>query len=432
MKPSKLKAPPFWRSLVTCCALLAATLSPVTLAGSGSRHDDSRHHGTHEDDADNHQGTHDTHGAHGTLRVVTTLPDYADVARAIGGDRVSVNAIVLGDQDAHFIRPKPSFVDMVRRADVLIATGLDLELWLPTVVDKSGNTHVRSGRPGYVAAAQGMNLLEIPDIISRSEGGLHVYGNPHVTCSPLNMKHAARNIAIGLARNDPDGREYYEANLEILLEEVDRRLFGDELVRLLGGESLSSMAEKGTLIPFLQRQQFQGKPLIGFLGGWLKEMLPLRGLEIVTYHKNWVYFVTLFGLEEVGTVEPKPGIPPSPRHVTELVELMRERDIKIILAANYFDEQQIRTVASRVDAIPVIVPLYVGGAQGTSSYFELVDYWISHLVAAAQATERTGRSVSFLAPPRPDQASAETPGDGRPVQVPSRRDPDHGTTAREG
>jgi ABC-type Zn uptake system ZnuABC Zn-binding protein ZnuA len=326
------------------------------------------------------------------LQVVTTLPDYASVAEIIGGDRVSVQTIVRGDQDAHFIRPKPSFVDMVKKADVLIATGLDLELWLPTVVDKSGNPHVRSGKPGYVAAAQGINLLEVPDILSRSEGGLHIYGNPHVTCSPINMKTAARNIAIGFTKNDPAGKEHYEANLKAFQDEIDRRLFGEELVRLLGGESLSRMAEKGTLIPFLEKQQFQGKSLIDSLGGWMGAMLPLRGLEIVTYHKNWIYFVTLFGLEEVGTVEPKPGIPPSPRHVTQLVELMRSREIKVILAANYFDEQKIRTVAGRVDAVPVIVPLYVGGEEEADTYFDLVDYWLNHLVEAARETGSVARA----------------------------------------
>jgi ABC-type Zn uptake system ZnuABC Zn-binding protein ZnuA len=328
------------------------------------------------------------------LQVVATLPDYATVASFIGGERVAVHAIVRGDQDAHFIRPKPSFVDMVKKADVLIATGLDLELWLPTVVDKSGNPHVRSGKTGFVAAAQGMNLLEVPDIISRSEGGLHVYGNPHVTCSPINMKTAARNIAIGFARNDPAGKEYYEANLRSFQDEIDRRLFGEELLRILGGESLSRMAEKGTLLSFLEKQQYRGKPLIDYLGGWMGTMLPLRGLEIVTYHKNWVYFVTLFGLGEVGTVEPKPGIPPSPRHVTRLVELMRSRKIKVILAANYFDEQKIRTVAARVDAFPVIVPLYVGGETGTDSYFALVDYWTEHLAEAALQTGSVAREGS--------------------------------------
>lgn len=317
------------------------------------------------------------------LRVVATLPDYAVLAEAVGGDRVTVDTIVRGDQDAHFIRPKPSFVDLVRRADVLIATGLDLELWLPTVVNKSGNRRVLSGQPGYVAAAHGMHLLEKPTNLSRIEGGVHVYGNPHVTCSPINMKVAARNIAIGLAKNDAAGKEHYEVRLEAFLRETDTRLFGDELVELLGGDVLCGLAEKGTLIAFLQKQTTHGKPLIDSVGGWMKQMLPLRDTPIVTYHKNWIYFVKLFGLEEAGTVEPKPGIPPSPKHVTDLVELMRRRQIKIILAANYFDEHKIRTVAGRVNAIPVIVPLYVGGAEGVEDYFALVDRWVSGLLEAA-------------------------------------------------
>jgi len=332
------------------------------------------------------------------ISVVATLPDYAVIAETIGGDRVAVQAIVRGDQDAHFIRPKPSFVDMVKKADVLIATGLDLELWLPTVVDKSGNTRVRSGQAGYVAASRGMNLLEVPSNISRSEGGVHVYGNPHLTCSPLNMKIAARNITVGLIKNDPAGQEFYEANLEALLREMDERLFGKELVELLGSETLTSMAVKGTLIPFLQRQEFRGKPLIDSLGGWMKRMMPLRGMEIVTYHKNWVYFLNLFSLEEAGTVEPKPGIPPSPRHVTELVDLMRVREIRVILAANYFDEQKIRTVAKRVDAVPVIVPLYVGGDEGVDTVFQLVDHWTERLVAAYDAAGRTPSGSPESAP----------------------------------
>jgi ABC-type Zn uptake system ZnuABC Zn-binding protein ZnuA len=317
------------------------------------------------------------------LRVVTTLPDYKFFAEFIGGDRVVVDAIVQGDQDAHFIRPKPSFVSLVRQADLLISTGLDLELWLPTVVDKSGNTRVRSGEPGYVAASQGMKLLEKPKVMSRSEGGVHIYGNPHVNCSPINMKVAARNIAIGLVKNDPEGKEHYNANLADLLDRIDRSLFGDQLVEFIGGETLCKLSEKGTLIPFLEEHEFRGKPLIDYLGGWLGDMMALRGTPIVTYHKNWVYFVRLFGLEEAGTVEPKPGIPPSPQHVTDLVNHMRAREIKILLAANYFDEQKIRTVAGRVDAEPVIVPLYVGGVPGVGDYFELVDYWIDGVLAAA-------------------------------------------------
>jgi zinc/manganese transport system substrate-binding protein len=319
-----------------------------------------------------------------TLQVVTTLPDYASLAKAIGGDRISVTAIVRGDQDAHFIRPKPSFSLAVRKADVLIATGLDLELWLQTVIDNSGNRKIRSGQAGYVSASYGMQLLEKPKTISRAEGGLHIYGNPHVTCSPINMKVAARNIANGLIKNDPGGKETYLQNLRALHKEIDERLFGPKLVEMLSGETLCNLAEQGKLIGFLEEHKFEGKPLLEHLGGWVKQMLPLRGVSIVSYHKNWVYFARLFGLEEAGYVEPKPGIPPSPKHVTDLVNMMHEKDIRIILAANYFDEQQIRTVAGRVDAEPVIVPVYVGGAPGTDDYFQLVDLWVNGLLEAAK------------------------------------------------
>ncbi len=318
------------------------------------------------------------------LKVVTTLPDYKIFVQKIGGDRVSVKAIVGGDQDAHFIRPKPSFVNMVRKADVLVSTGLDLELWLPTVVNKSGNTQVRSGQAGYVSIARDMILLEKPKTISRSEGGVHIYGNPHVTCSPLNMKKAMRNIATGLIKNDPDGKEEYETNLKKLQNQIDKQLFGEELVKILGGDTLCSLAEKGTLIPFLKKQKYKNKPLIDYLGGWMKKLYPLRGTPIVTYHKNWVYFMRLFGLEEAGTIEPKPGISPSPKHVTELIKTMKKRNIKIILAANYFDEQKIKTVANKVDAEPVIVPLYVGGDERVEDYFQLVDCWVNGLLAAAE------------------------------------------------
>jgi len=320
----------------------------------------------------------------GHIQVVTSLPDYAFLAKFIGVDRVSVKAIVRGDQDAHFIRPKPSFATALRNADVLVTTGLDLELWMQTVIDNSGNNKIRSGESGYVSAAAGIKLREKPKVMSRVEGGVHIHGNPHITCSPLNMKIVAQNIATGLIKNDPTGREIYLDNLKKFYQQIDERLFGAELVEILGGENLCSLAETNRLIPFLKEQEHEGKPLIEFLGGWMNKMLPLRGTHIVTYHKNWVYFVNLFGLEEAGTVEPRPGIPPTPKHVTSLINLMRKNNIGIILAANYFDEQKIRTVAYRTDAKEVIVSMYVGGAEGIDNYFELVDYWVDELLKAAK------------------------------------------------
>ena len=326
------------------------------------------------------------------LYVVTTLPDYAFFAEYIGGERVSVRAIVQGNQDAHFIRPKPSFATALRNADVLVTTGLDLELWVQTVIDNSGNNRIRSGQTGYVSAATGVNLLEKPKTISRAEGGVHIYGNPHITCSPINMKVAAKNIAMVLIKNDPAGKEIYLQNLKKLHQEIDEHLFGPLLVEIIGGDALCNLAENDRLISFLKEREFEGKPLIEYLGGWMKKMLSIRETPIVTYHKNWVYFLKLFGLEEAGTVEPKPGIPPSPKHVTELITMMRKRNISIILAANYFDEQKIKTVAARTNAEAVIVPLYVGGAADVGDYFELVDYWINGLLEAAEKKNLLNKS----------------------------------------
>ena len=227
----------------------------------------------------------------GRLQVVTTLSDYAVLARTIGGERVAVDSIVHSVQDPHHIRPKPSFVQMVMNADVLVATGLDLELWLPTVVNRSGNKHVRSGEMGYVAVSQGIDLVEKPKVISQIEGDVHVFGNPHITTSPINTKQVAWNIATGLIKNDPQGKAYYEANLKEFQNELDTRLFGEELVKLLGGDTLCRLAEKDKLIEFLQENKLQGIPLIEKLGGWMGKMLTLRGTPIVVYHKNWSYFL---------------------------------------------------------------------------------------------------------------------------------------------
>ena len=190
----------------------------------------------------------------------------------------------------------------------------------------------------------GMKLLEKPKVVSQIEGDVHVFGNPHIMCSPLMARQAAKNITTGLIKNDPDGTDFYQANLEALQTEFDRRLFGERLLAL-GGDTLCRLAEQGKLISFLQENKLKGKPLIDDLGGWMGKMLPLRGTPVVVYHKNWSYFITLFGLEEAATIETKPGIPPSPKHVTNLVTMMKDRHIGIILAANYFDKQKVGTVA---------------------------------------------------------------------------------------
>jgi zinc/manganese transport system substrate-binding protein len=320
------------------------------------------------------------------LHVVTTLPDYAALAKIIGGQRITTESIVHPIQDPHHIRPKPSFIHMVKRADVLIATGLDLEMWLPTVVNKSGNRRIRSGEIGFVAVTHGMALLEKPSVVSQIEGDVHIQGNPHVMCSPIKARQAVYNIATGLIKNDPAGKTLYEANRDKLARELAEHLFGAELVTMLGADTLCRLAEQHKLISFLQDKTLKGRPLIERLQGWMGRLLPLRGQPIVVYHKNWSYFIDLFGLEEVATIESKPGIPPSPKHVTGLVTMMRERNIKLILAANYFDQQKVQTVATKTGARAVVSPLFVGGTEETQDYATLVDSWVTKLVRAARDT----------------------------------------------
>ncbi len=313
------------------------------------------------------------------LFVVTTLTTYANIAKQIGKDKIEVTAIVKGNQDAHFVRPKPSYAELLAKADLFISTGLDLELWVPSLVDMSKNPRIRSGQPGFVAASRGIELLEKPDVLSRSEGGLHIYGNPHITTNPLNYKVIAENIEIGLEKNDPENAEFYRKNLEEFNKKIDEKTFGKDLLNLLGSKILTKLANKGKLIPFLENNSYNGKKLISYLGGWLKEAMPFRGTKVVTYHKNWTYFVKLFGLEIVNNIEPKPGIPPSPKHVEELIQEMKKDKIRIVIAANYFDENKVKSICDKVGAVPVILPIYVNGAEGTDDVFKLTDYWIEHL-----------------------------------------------------
>jgi zinc/manganese transport system substrate-binding protein len=324
------------------------------------------------------------------LSVVCTISSYAPIAQFIGGDKVEVFHIVDGRQDPHIVRPKPSLAMKLAEADLFVSTGLDLELWAPSLVDLSGNPRIRSGQEGYVKASAGIRILERPKSLDRSLGDIHVYGNPHIHTSPLNGKVIAENIYVGLSRVRPQDADYFRANLRRFKATVDRKLFGAKLVRILGGKLLTQLASKGRLLPFLQKRQYRGKPLLEYLGGWMKKALPLRGRKIITFHPNWIYFTELFGLEVVAFMEPKPGIPPSPRHVKKVIDLMKRENIKVILAANYFDIGKVHLVAEKVGAVPVIVGLAVGGEEGMNTFFDQFDIWIGKLVAAFAAVDSKG------------------------------------------
>src|SRR3989454_7825768 len=182
-----------------------------------------------------------------------------------------------GDENPHYVQPKPSFVPLLGQADVFVTTGLDLELWVPALLDKANNPKITEGGPGYVAAYAGIQLLDVPASLSRAQGDIHVYGNPHIWTDPLNAAIIARNILTGLKRVAPQDADYFTAREKDFEERIYRALFGDDLVKLLGGTTLADLDRQGKLFTFLNQQQYQAAPLVRHLAGWLKQRLPYRG-----------------------------------------------------------------------------------------------------------------------------------------------------------
>jgi ABC-type Zn uptake system ZnuABC Zn-binding protein ZnuA len=325
------------------------------------------------------------------VKVVTSLTTYAAIAREIVGDRGEVTAIAQGDENPHYVQPKPSFVPLLADADVFVTTGLDLELWVPALLDKAGNPKVTEGGPGYVAAYSGIQLLDVPTTYSRSAGDIHVFGNPHIWAAPLNGVQIARNILTGLKRVSPENADFFTAREKAFEDHVYRALYGDELVTLLTGQTLADLDLQGKLFDFLRQRRYQGAPLIDRLGGWLKQGMVFRGKEMACYHKEWDYFSREFDIPCIDYIEPKPGIPPTPKHVRELIELMQQRHVRVLLSPGYFDHNQIREVADRTGARAVIVPSNVGGAPGVNTFFDLISTIVGSLAQAFSETGTTGR-----------------------------------------
>ncbi len=314
------------------------------------------------------------------VRVVTTLTTYAAIAREIVGDRATVTSIAEGDEDPHFVQPRPSFVPTLRDADLFVTTGMDLELWVPALLDRANNTRVREGGVGYVPAFRGIRIMEIPTSLSRAQGDIHADGNPHIASDPINAIVIARNILAGLQRVDAGNGGFYADREKDFETRILQATFGDDLVRILTPSALFDLANSDRLVPFLQTTRYQGQPLWSRLGGWMKEALPLRGRQMVCYHKEYSYFSRRFGLECVEYIEPKPGIPPTPRHVQDVIALMRDQHIPVLLAANFYSHDQIREVAERTGAAAVVVPENTSGAPGVTTYFDLMNHWIGELV----------------------------------------------------
>ncbi len=316
------------------------------------------------------------------VKVVTSLTTYAAIAREIVGDRGEVTAIGDGAENPHFVQPKPSFALRLRRADLLITTGLDLELWMPALLDKANNPKIKSGAPGFVTAYTGIDLLDIPASVDRSQGDIHLFGNPHIWTSPANAVVIGGNILTGLKRVAPESSEYFEERFKAWKNNVMQAFVGSELIDLLGVDVIFDLARKSELWSFLSKQKYRGQPLTERVGGWLAQAQPFRGKQMVCYHKEWDYLSRAFQVPCIEYVEPKPGIPPTPRHVAEVISLMKEKQIPVLFSTNYYDRGQVQSVATRTGAKAVIVPSNASGAPHTDTYIDLVNLWVTELAAA--------------------------------------------------
>ena len=281
--------------------------------------------------------------AQSKLNVVTTTEDLASIAREVGGDRVLIEAIAKGYQDPHFVEAKPSFILKLQKADVLVVVGRELEIgWLPPLVQQSRNGKIQPGADGYVDASAQAQILEIPQgQITRAMGDVHPLGNPHYWLDPENGKVIAREIVAKLSQFRPSDKAYFEQRLADFTNRLND-------------------AEKR----------------------WAATMMPYKGLKVVTYHRSFPNFTGRYGLDVIGYVEPRPGIPPSPGHTLELIQEMKRQNVKIILVEPYFDLKTPNAIARDTGGRVVVLAPSVGGTKEVTDYFTLFEYDINSLVAA--------------------------------------------------
>ena len=281
--------------------------------------------------------------AQGKLNVMTTTEDLASIAKEVGGERIAVESIARGYQDPHFVEAKPSFILKLQKADLLIVIGLELEIgWLPPLVQQSRNGKIQQGAEGYLDASQGVQKLEIPTgQITRAMGDVHPLGNPHYWMDPENGKRIAKEMVDAFDRLRPGDRAYFDQRLADFSTRLDA-------------------AEKR----------------------WMATMAPYKGTKVVTYHRSFPNFAERFGLEIVGYVEPRPGIPPTPQHTLDLINEMKRQNVKIVMVEPYFDLKTPTAIGRETGARVLVMPPSVGGVKETSDYFALFDYNINLLVNA--------------------------------------------------
>jgi zinc/manganese transport system substrate-binding protein len=278
------------------------------------------------------------------LNVVTTTQDLASLTREVGGDLVTVTSIARGYQDPHFVESKPSFLLLLKSANLLEVIGLDLEIgWLPPLIDQSRNAKIQPGGAGYLDVSRGVEILDRPSgAVNRSMGDVHPLGNPHYWLDPANAVRMAIQIEKKLEEMQPANAAAFQKNLNT----------------------------------FKQRINDSDKR-------WRAALAPYRGAKIISYHNSWPNFARRYGLNIIGYVEPKPGVPPSPSHTFDLIGTMKDQKVKAIIMEPYFDKKTPQSIAERTGAkLVVLYPSVGGGKTGTDDYFQLFDTNVANLVNA--------------------------------------------------
>jgi len=318
-------------------------------------------------------------GAAQPLRVAVTVPDLGSLVQDIGGDQVAVTVFAKGTEDAHFIEAKPSFIKTLSAADLFVEAGMELEMgWAPTLLQGARNAKVLPGARGFLDASTAITPLEVPTgPVDRSMGDVHPEGNPHYLLDPINGLRVARLIRDKLIELRPERQKYFEERYASFRQRLGAALVGEALAKKYDVEKLAVLFEAGKLGDFLRSQGEES-----LLGGWFGLMLPYRGAKAVADHNLWPYFARRFGVSVIGFLEPKPGLPPTTKHLNELIESMRGQGVKVILANPYFDPRFAQFVAERAGAQVVSMAHMVGARAGTNDYISMVDYDVRQLAGA--------------------------------------------------
>ncbi len=304
------------------------------------------------------------------IKIVTTTTDLADITRSVAGDAAEVSSITTGREDPHTLTARPSFIVRARDADVWIRIGMELEIgWEPVILRDARNTGIREGMPRHIDASSHVLRLDVPiQRVTRDQGDIHPEGNPHYWLDPLNGRLIAATIAERLSDLYPEHKAKFEENLHRFERDLDTRMFGTALVDALGGENLWKAASEKRLEAFLAEKDAADKA-----GGWYGTMRPHQGKPLLTYHRSWVYLTERFGLRGDFQLEPKPGIPPSAKHLASLVSGAEARNIRVILQEPFYTLKAAEFVASRTGAKVVVVPAMTGGSTEVSGYLDMLD-----------------------------------------------------------